>query len=186
MKFLTLTFSIPVLIGSFTSLKVLKLSSNNLDSLPDEIGQLTNLHSLDVRNNDLLKSKFLLKSLWKYLVPDSLSNLYALRILVLGKNQIQEFPKKWFQSSSTNSEGSQKDKEKDLTPEKNVPFQSLHDLVISENQISSLPSNFFDVISKLSSFNLTYNKIKELPSSIENATSLSNLEIVIFHFPIFH
>ena len=76
--------SIPKVIGSIQSLKVLDVSVNNLTVLPDEITQLPNLNTLNVSCNSLV------------CLPEGLSKCSKLYHLNISKNNITSFPSDFY------------------------------------------------------------------------------------------
>ena len=73
--------SIPSQIGQLSSLTGLNLSNNNLVSLPDEIYQLTNLTELSLYDNNLES------------ISEDIGNLTNLKSLDLFENQLTSLPK---------------------------------------------------------------------------------------------
>lgn len=71
---------IPDILGQLTHLKSLNLSNNQLSTIPDSIGQLAGLTSLNISSNLLIQ------------LPDSLGKLKQLRSLNLGNNKLRSFP----------------------------------------------------------------------------------------------
>ncbi|HEX9991123.1 MAG TPA: COR domain-containing protein [Chloroflexia bacterium] len=67
-------------IGQLTNLQTLNLSSNQLTQLPREIGQLTNLQNLRLNGNQLSQ------------LPPEIGQLTNLRALILGNNQLAQLP----------------------------------------------------------------------------------------------
>src|SRR5438093_1390211 len=72
--------SVPPEIGQLTQLTTLNLDKNQLTSVPPEIGQLTQLDRLDLDNNQLAE------------LPDSLRRLSNLRVLFLHGNPQLNLP----------------------------------------------------------------------------------------------
>jgi internalin A len=72
--------ALPPEIGSLTALRVLQIRDNQLTALPPEIGSLTALQKLDVRNNRLTT------------LPPQIGSLTALRELDLAENQLTALP----------------------------------------------------------------------------------------------
>ncbi|MEO0648281.1 MAG: COR domain-containing protein, partial [Cyanobacteria bacterium J06650_10] len=76
---------LPDTIGNLTSLQSLDLIGNQLSSLPEVIGNLTSLQSLDLSSNQLSS------------LPEAVGNLTSLQSLDLSSNQLSSLPK-WIQS----------------------------------------------------------------------------------------
>jgi internalin A len=72
--------TVPDSIGQLTALTTLNLTGNQLTAVPDSIGQLTALTELDLSGNQLTE------------VPDSIGQLTALTYLNLSDNQLTEVP----------------------------------------------------------------------------------------------
>ena len=72
--------SIPSEIGQLTNLQELHLYNNELQSIPSEIGQLTNLQELHLHDNKLQS------------IPSEISQLTNLKQLLLSNNQLQIIP----------------------------------------------------------------------------------------------
>ena len=70
--------SLPESIGQLTNLQYLYLYDNNLTSLPESIGQLSNLKVLYLYNNNLSN------------IPDSIGNLSQLDYLYLSNNKLNK------------------------------------------------------------------------------------------------
>ena len=72
--------SLPDEIGNLSNLKELNLYKNQLTSLPDEIGNLSNLRKLYLHNNQLTR------------LPQEIGNLSKLTTLYLYNNQLTSLP----------------------------------------------------------------------------------------------
>jgi predicted ATPase len=72
--------TLPDSLGQLTQLTSLNLSDNQLTTLPDSLGQLTQLTSLNLSNNQLTS------------LPDSLINLKQIQNLNLNRNLLTVFP----------------------------------------------------------------------------------------------
>lgn len=83
-RYLDLTFqkigTLPDEIGEITNLETLLLQGNGLTHLPASIGKLTKLRKLVVYSNELTS------------IPSTIGNLVELRELDLHRNQIKELP----------------------------------------------------------------------------------------------
>jgi Leucine-rich repeat (LRR) protein len=72
--------SIPDTIGNCTQLQQLYLGGNQLRSIPDTIGNCTQLNTLSLDRNQLQR------------IPDAIGNCVYLQVLYLGGNQLQSIP----------------------------------------------------------------------------------------------
>ena len=72
--------NLPAEIGQLTSLRWLYLRDNRLTSLPAEIGQLTSLSNLDLKGNQLTS------------LPADIRQLTVLKVLSLTRNQLTRLP----------------------------------------------------------------------------------------------
>jgi len=94
---------IPEAIGDMSSLSILFLSNNKIYSLPESIGKLTSLEELYVHHNRLS------------VLPESISNLKKLRVGRVNDNYLVDFPTQF------------------------LGLELLEDLDISANQIKHIP-----------------------------------------------
>jgi hypothetical protein len=72
--------SIPEAIGQLSNLKELWLNKNQITSIPETIGQLSSLRELDLGYNEIIS------------IPKAIGQLFNLRWLWLNKNQITSIP----------------------------------------------------------------------------------------------
>jgi internalin A len=131
---------LPLEIGNLTNLTSLDLRSNQLRALPESIGNLTNLTSLDLRLNRFQD------------LPESIGNLTKLTSLDIWNNQLTALPE---------SIGN---------------LTNLTSLDLSGNYLKTLPESIGN-LTRLTSLNLRNNRLKTLPESIGNLTSLTSLNI---------
>ncbi|XP_035233782.1 leucine-rich repeat protein lrrA-like isoform X2 [Stegodyphus dumicola] len=175
-----------LLCKNLLSLSCLSLNGNMLEHLPDEIGCLSHLCELYIKENNLLK------------LPESISNLQKLQKLCLTGNQILELPE------SLSSLVNLTELTADENALENLPHNfgnlcSLTYLDVSGNAISSLPESFgklnclkvlnlsdnclcclpesFQDLSKLEVIDLTNNKISRLPEKLEAAKCIKTIYI---------
>src|SRR6185295_1725369 len=131
---------LPDSLGHLTKLQSLDLSNNNLTSLPESLSKLKELASLDLSNNNLTS------------LPESLGKLTNLRNLRIGPNQIVELP---------------------------ASLQCLirlDTLLVFENRLRTLPS-WIDKLQSLKFLGIPGNEISELPSSLGNLSNLTGLDL---------
>ena len=122
-----LTGVVPAEIGQLTSLRVLNLNENLLESVPAEIWQLTWLVELDLDDNELTS------------LPAEIGQLTSLQVLSLYGNHLTSLPAEIGQLASLeklNLGGNQ------LTslPAEIGQLTSLEELYLNRNQLTSLPA----------------------------------------------
>ncbi len=153
--------SIPDDIYSDTSLRVLRLYGNSLDSLSFRIGDLVNLEELYLGRNDL-------KTL-----PHEIGNLKKLRILSVQYNNIKELP----------AEIGQLDRLEQLILNQNelrcLPstlgdMKSLQMLQVKYNFLDSLPSSIGEC-QQLQFIYLNRNNLLALPESLSEISGLKEI-----------
>jgi len=131
---------IPAEIGSLTKLKYLYLRENKITTLPSEIGNLANLRRLDLRGNRIK------------LLPPEIGNLTNLIELFLSENQLMNIPREI-------------DKLTNLTA-----------IDIAHNRITKIPPHIFN-LTKLKTIELTKNRITTIPPKISNLAKLQRLDL---------
>jgi internalin A len=130
--------SIPENIGQLSALQTLYLSHNQLTGLPECIGNLTALRTLWLHNNQLTS------------VPESLSQLTALRTLWIHNNHLTKLPERLGQ------------------------LTSLRWFSLEHNQLTELPESL-GRLTALERFDLHFNQLKNLPESFDRLTALQSL-----------
>ncbi|KAK7307417.1 hypothetical protein VNO77_40463 [Canavalia gladiata] len=131
---------LPDSIGKLSSLVTLDLSENRIMALPSTIGGLSSLTRLDLHSNRITE------------LPDSVGNLLSLVFLDLRGNQLT------------------------LLPATFNRLVRLEELDLSSNQLSALPDSIGSLVS-LKILNVETNDIEELPHSIGNCSSLRELRV---------
>ncbi len=129
--------SLPDWLGKLTNLKALYLSGNRLTRLTKSIGNVTSLEELDLSNNQLTS------------LPDRLGNLKALYV---SHNKLTSLPD-WLGR-----------------------LYDLKALYLSDNQLTSLP-DCFGWLSRLKALDLSHNQLTSLPDSLGKLTNLQSLDL---------
>ncbi|CAH9098386.1 unnamed protein product [Cuscuta epithymum] len=131
---------LPESIGKLTRLITLDLSENRISSLPASIGKLYSLKKLDLHGNKITD------------LPDSIGNLLTLINLDLSGNQLKSLP---------------------LSISKLI---HLEELDLSSNSLSTLPETIGS-LSSLKRLIVETNDLEELPHTISQCTSLVELRV---------
>ena len=128
----------PDWLGQLTNLQSLDLSGLKLSSLPDSLGQLTNLQSLDLRSTNLSS------------LPDWLGQLTNLQSLNLRSTNLSSLPD-WLGQ-----------------------LTNLQSLDLSYNNLSRLP-DWLGQLTNLQSLYLSFTKLSRLPDWLGQLTNLQSL-----------
>ncbi|TYJ27559.1 hypothetical protein E1A91_A07G195300v1 [Gossypium mustelinum] len=129
---------LPDSIGKLCSLITLDLSDNRIVALPDTIGGLSSLKKLDLHSNKIAQ------------LPDSIGDLLSLVFLDLSANQLSSLPATFGR------------------------LVRLEELDLSSNHLPSLPDSIGSLIS-LKKLNVETNDIEEIPHTIGHCSSLKEL-----------
>ncbi|KAJ1403828.1 Leucine-rich repeat [Sesbania bispinosa] len=129
---------LPDSLGKLSSLVTLDLSENRIVALPSTIGGLSSLTRLDLHSNRITE------------LPDSIGNLLSLVYLDVRGNQLSSLPASFSR------------------------LVRLEELDLSSNQVSVLPDSIGSLVS-LKVLNVETNDIEEIPHSIGNCSSLREL-----------
>ncbi|CAL0331655.1 unnamed protein product [Lupinus luteus] len=129
---------LPDSIGKLSSLVTLDLSENRIMALPSTIGGLSSLTRLDLHSNRITE------------LPDSIGNLLSVVYVDLRGNQLSSLPASFGK------------------------LVRLEELDLSSNQLSVLPDTIGSLVS-LKILNVETNDIEEIPHSIGNCSSLREL-----------
>ncbi len=132
--------SIPEQIGELTDLTILDLRSNQLTTLPKRIGNLTALTYLSLGGNQLTT------------LPESIGGLTALTDLLLGRNQLTTLP------------------------ESIGGLKALTILDLGFNQLTKLPKQIGD-LNALKFLGLNFNQLDTIPEWIGGLNNLINLDL---------
>ncbi|MBA0675128.1 hypothetical protein Goari_016688 [Gossypium aridum] len=129
---------LPDSIGKLCSLITLDLSDNRIVAVPDTIGGLSSLKKLDLHSNKIAQ------------LPDSVGDLLSLVFLDLSANQLSSLPATFGR------------------------LVRLEELDLSSNHLPSLPDSIGSLIS-LKKLNVETNDIEEIPHTIGHCSSLKEL-----------
>lgn len=129
---------LPDSIGKLSTLITLDLSENRIATLPTTIGSLGSLTKLDLHSNRISA------------LPETISNLFSLAILDLRANQLNSLP---------------------ATIGK---LLNLEELDLSSNNLNQLPESI-GMLTKLKKLIIETNNLEEVPHTIGQCTSLKEL-----------
>jgi len=154
---------IPECIGQLTNLQTLDFGENQITEIPECIGQLTNLQTLDLNENQITE------------IPECIGKLTNLKGLDFRENQITEIPEyigqltklKWLDLN-----------ENQITeiPECIGQLTNLQLLFLRRNFITEIPK-CIGQLTKLKWLFLSENQITGIPECIGQLTSLQELNI---------
>lgn len=154
---------LPESIGQLAQLQSLNLSHNRLKTLPESLGQLTQLQSLYLSKNRLT------------LLPEWIGNLTHLQELRLTENELTKLPEAI--GKLTELEVFYADNNQiGALPKSFEKLTSLAELGVWENHLTELPS-FISTFQHLKRLEINANQITELPTWIGNISSLEVLVI---------
>ncbi|KAL2911286.1 hypothetical protein HK105_209243 [Polyrhizophydium stewartii] len=156
-----LSGALPDKIGELANLQTLNLGWNKLTELPESIGMLINLKKLSLNNNKLTA------------LPESIGDLIELTELDLMWNKLTALPASICKLHNLMELGL---KENDITvlPEAIGRLTQLRWLLMQTNSLTRLPDSIGN-LTRLIKLDLSYNDIVELPESICNLTQLQHL-----------
>lgn len=145
-------------IGIFKNLRQLFLHTNNLTSLPDDLGELVELENLTVVENKISS------------LPDDINLLRNLSILVLTSNNLKSLP---------NNIGDLSNlfmlvldyNELESLPDSIGNLENLQILILNDNNLKSLPESLGE-LQLLDTLVLYRNNFTKIPDSIGNLSSL--------------
>lgn len=142
------------------SLSYLNLSNNELEAIPDNISNLTNLEKLNLSNNNITS------------LNKEIANLHQLKTLILDSNKIKEIDFKDWNNNIINFLNIDNN-ELEIIPDNIRNLTNLKALYLDNNKIIYIPESIGKL--KLESLSLDYNKIKEIPKSICNNKTLARI-----------
>lgn len=144
--------NLPSGIIQLRQLSQLTLNDVSLAELPKDLGSLTNLRVLEVREN-LLK-----------VLPNSIVQLNKLESLDAGSNVLEQLPEKFGQLQSLKELWLDANELIEL-PSDLGQLKRLQCLDVSENKLTSIPDEI-GALESLTNFELSSNQIEEIPTSI--------------------
>ncbi len=153
--------SLPESIGNYTNVRSINLTSNRLVRIPKSIGNLPLLEKLILYDNKLIE------------LPDSIGNLSNLKELQLVENKLISLPESFGNLSKLEKLDARYNKLNTL-PESFGKVQSLNILNLEQNNLNMLPKSFGN-LRNLKELNLSKNELNFLPESFGN---LNNLEVL--------
>jgi energy-coupling factor transporter ATP-binding protein EcfA2 len=152
---------LPDAIGNLTRLQSLDLTHNQLTALPESIGNLIDLQTLKLWRNQLT------------MLPESLGNLSNLRLLELGGNPLATLPDSIDKLTNLQSLVLRANQLSEL-PEPITKLTNLQFLNLRDNQLTSLPDSIGNLVN-LRILNLQGNQLTTLPCSLASLEKLENL-----------
>src|ERR1022692_484455 len=154
---------LPESLGQLTQLQSLDLSNNQLTMLPEWLCQLTQLQSLNLSRNQFKA------------VPESLGRLAQLQSLDLSDNQLATLPEWLCQLTQLQSLNLSKNQFKGV-PESLGRLAQLQSLNLSGNQLTALPE-WLGELSLLQWLEANKNSLTELPKSLGQLSRLRGLDL---------
>ena len=155
--------TLPESIGNLGSLQSLNLNDNQLETLPESIGNLGSLQELNLGDNQLAT------------LPESIGNLSSLEYLYLNSSQLATLPESIGNLSSLQRLYLNRNQLTTL-PESIGNLGSLQELHLGNNQLTTLPEAIWNLVS-VQRLHLNGNQLATLPESIGNLGSLQSLNL---------
>lgn len=154
---------VPAYIRDMKELRVIRLYGNQLDSLPEWMGELTELERLYLGKNNLKK------------LPESIGNLKKLKILSAPYNELPELPESLGEMSMLEQLFLNQNYLHSL-PLNLGKLQNLITLDLKFNELKALPEELMQC-QNLQFLYLERNLLKEIPESLGNLTKLRELHL---------
>jgi len=155
--------SLPPEIARLNQLQALRLGDNKFTVLPPEIGQLTALQFLAISSNSLTT------------LPPEIAQLKALQTLIVNGNELEALPPEFGQLISLTSISLSDNRLREF-PQALELLTQLRTLVLNGNDLSTLPPELGKLI-QLQSLQLRGNRLTELPSEIGQLIKLRKLDL---------
>ncbi|MBS3904342.1 MAG: leucine-rich repeat domain-containing protein, partial [Simkania sp.] len=149
--------------SKLTELTWLSIANNQLQSLPEWIGELSKLGHLDLAHNQLRS------------LPEGVSKLTELTWLSIANNQLQSLPE-WIGELSKLGHLNLAHNQLRSLPEGMSKLTELTWLSIANNQLQNLPE-WIGNLTLLTRLDLEENQLRDLPESIGQLIGLSCLDI---------
>lgn len=154
---------LPESLGELKELKSLNLSSNRLRILPEWLAQLTWLEHLNLRRNQLTE------------LPGWVGQLKNLRALALSDNQLTELPE-WLGRLKGLRRLDVSGNLLTRLPESLKELKEVQVLKLEENKVRQLPE-WLGQLTQLRTLDLRENQLTELPESLGQLTHLQSLYV---------
>ena len=154
---------LPGNIGELARLKILKLTENRLQELPESIGGLVDLEELHFSNNRLTR------------IPAGIGQMVRLRVLVGFQNYIRELPPELAGATNLARIHLSFNDLQSLTPAIGA-LANLQSLNLGWNALSNLPPEI-GRLRALTDLNLNHNRLERLPSEISGLKRLRRLKL---------
>ena len=154
---------LPPEIGQLTNLTSLYLHDNQLTTVPPEVGQLTNLKTLDLSHNQLTT------------VPSEIGGLTNLTSLDIDNNQLTTMPSEIGKLTKLMRFDLDNNKLTGIALEI-VQLTNLETLYLSGNRLTSVPSEI-GKLTKLTSLDLYGNQLTTVPPEIGRLAKLTELSL---------
>lgn len=146
----------------FKNLKVLDISSNNINNLPDWLGKMACLEELYCRSNKIDK------------LPLDICNLKNLTVLDFWNNNVVSIPSCLSTSSIKKINFGMNSLS--YIPKSIFKISHLEELNLSNNSITEVPLEV-GLLKSLTNFDLSYNKLSQLPNSVKEIKTLQIVNI---------
>jgi|GEM_PF-1100019 len=155
--------SLPVQIGDLTELTSLNLSRNRINILPAEIRRLTALENLDLSANQL------------NIIPPEIWDLTTLTRLGLAANQLDRIPAEIAKLNALKSLNLYSNR-LTILPAEFVNLTALTELSLGSNQLETFPLEITK-LNALESLFLGFNGLSTLPSEFSDLAALTRLDL---------